>query len=61
MIPSKKKRVVVLVDEDNKAWLERQALRYGGSQNSKIVRSIVERREREAAQERALASAGGAV
>jgi hypothetical protein len=48
VIPSKKKRVVVLVDEDNKAWLERQALRYGGSQNSEIVRSIVERREREA-------------
>src|SRR3981081_4636311 len=43
MIPSKKKRVVVLVDEDNKAWLERQALRYGGSENSQIMRSILER------------------
>jgi hypothetical protein len=53
VIPAKKKRVVVLVDEGTKAWLERQALRHGGSQNSEIVRSIVERREREAARERA--------
>ena len=48
MILSKKMRVIVLVDEANKVWLEGQALRYGGPQNSEFVRSVVERREREA-------------
>jgi hypothetical protein len=60
MIAVKKIKVMVQVDADNKAWLERQAVRYGSTQNSEIMRSVVERREREAAQERALAQAGTA-
>jgi hypothetical protein len=56
----KKVKVTVTIDEDTKKWLALQARRYGGSQNTEIVRSVVERREREAAQERQLTSAGAA-
>jgi hypothetical protein len=41
------KRLVVRVPDDVKAWLEQQALDYGGTLGSEVSKSCRQRRERE--------------
>jgi hypothetical protein len=50
MMPTK--RLVVRVPDDVKAWLEQQAIYYGGTLGSEVSKSCRQRMEREASTDR---------